>query len=195
MIKLCLLIALSCVFVGCASRTAEWKNDPANDGMMCNHTVAPLDTGNGKVISELSLKRDLASGSQIIKATLAFIIMDFRDYSVESNEKLSMTVDGKESGIEILFSDKKAFEHFGSMYGAMPNGGSFKLGTVQERTRKTITFKLTVDQLNSLLKAKEAHFTISSSDDASRYVATITSLNINQIQSFKSVCYNQKGTK
>ena len=193
--KLYQLFAIGCILTGCAQRTAEWTNDPVTNGTMCSHMISPLETGNEKVLSELSLKKDLASGNHIIKATLTFIIMDYRDYGIENNEKLSINIDGQETFAEIVFSDKKAFEHFENRYVAMPNGHSLNLGTVQERTRKTITFKLTTDQLNALIKAKTAHFTISSSDNASRYVANVTTLNMNQLQNFKSVCYSTIGTK
>lgn len=193
--KLYQLLLITSVISGCTKRDAKWSNDPTTSRSMCNHTITPLDTGNEKVFAELSLKKDLASGDQIIKATLLFIINGVRDYNIEPQEKLSLSIDEKESLIDIVFSGKKAFEHFENRYIAIPTGQTINLGSTQEKTSKTVTFKLKTDQFNALLTAKAAHFTISSSDQTSRYFASLTPSNINQLQSFKSVCYSTIGTK
>jgi hypothetical protein len=156
------LILLTIFLSGCTKPGLEFIKEPLTGDEYC-YINPKLLPGKNCDAGSLVLKCPRIVGMSkkaAIKATLNIAHNNRRDYHSNPDEILVLVIDGLRYNLEIINSLKKPLEEVQRHNVALPSGGNFGFGTVNEVTRRKIAFFLSDEILTKASAAKKAHFEI-----------------------------------
>lgn len=181
------------LLTGCGPKLELQKDDLTGDrffSMHSNRLIAEKNCSDG-ALKMKCLEPDNKGQPSLVKATLEISHKGQRDYSINSNEKLALHIDGIPYQISIINSFKVAQEESESI--PLHTGGM--IGVVKEVTRRKIAFTLSQDIFKKLSQAKDAYFEISSGlststseDQNYPIILKLNPSNITIIQEFNNKC-------
>lgn len=162
-----------------------------------NNLIATKNCEKGDLILKCSERLD-PSQTKSIKAILS-VHHEGRDYDINPQEVLSLSIDGTPYPLEIINSYKAPVELKETYFFPLPSARCFSLGKITETTIRKISFLLPFELFSKLSTAHTAFIEISSPvsthlSELSKYPINLgfNQENFSLIQDLKNKCFTKK---
>jgi hypothetical protein len=191
-----ILVALAIGLAGCTHSGLEFKKEPLT-GEEYGVARYPLLSVKNSESASISLKctREDSGKKVPIQANLC-IIQKIRKYKINVHETLKLYIDGVPYTITEVNSIQDPLEtpeHY-AVY--LPSGGRVGFGTIQEITKKQLSFLISQDHFSKMVAAKRIVFELSSGQSSQQnsleypIIVEFGQENISFLQEFKHKCVN-----